>query len=236
MSGWELTWCVKVVLARPLRAAQDVWELVDVFNCVFEGLYLGQGLPPLAVVRRQVVAELVQSLRKTPHPHLLPLAGLHAPFGGHLGLAHPLRCRSRPESREADGQIADVPVPAGEAHLRRRAAGVHGGLRWGGLKRVPILTQATPLRQYSRRDSVQVHVRNIPRLPDVRVARMTSGGFCEEGFFLPKRFYTEADLRRFMGSQLRRKKKKKFKENLKCQNATFPKDVVRYHWGVNKAK
>ena len=32
------------------------------------------------------------------------------------------------------------------------------------------------------------------------------------------------------------KKKKKFKENLKCQNATFPKDVVRYHWGVNKAK
>lgn len=163
MSGWELTWCVKVVLARPLRAAQDVWELVDVFNCVFEGLYLGQGLPPLAVVRRQVVAELVQSLRKTPHPHLLPLAGLHAPFGGHLGLAHPLRCRSRPESREADGQIADVPVPAGEAHLRRRAAGVHGGLRWGGLKRVPILTQATPLRQYSRRDSVQVHVRKISR-------------------------------------------------------------------------
>lgn len=36
-----------------------------------------------------------------------------------------------------------------------------------------------------------------------------------------------------MGSQLRRKK---FKENLKCQNATFPKDVVRYHQGVNKAK
>ena len=186
MSGWELTWCVKVVLACPLRTAQDVWELVDVFNSVFEGLYLGQGLPPLAVVRRQVVAELVQSLRKTPHPHLLPLAGLHAPFGGHLGLAHPLRCRSRPASREADGQIADVLVPAGEAHLRRRAAGVHGGLRRGGLKRVPILTQATPLRQYSRRDSVQVHVRNIPRLPDVRAARMTSGGFCVGGFFFAK--------------------------------------------------
>lgn len=102
----------------PLRAAQDVRKLVDVFNCVFEGLYLGQGLASLAVVRRQVVAQMVQSLGETPHPHLLPLAGLHASFGGHLGLAQPLRRWSSPPSGEAEGEVLHLLVPAGVAHLR----------------------------------------------------------------------------------------------------------------------
>lgn len=95
---------------------------------------------------------------------------------------------------------------------------------------------AVPLGQYFSCNNIQVHVRNYPD-----TSRRPRGEDDMEGewqadsvkVILPKRFYTEADLRRFMGSQLRRKK---FKENLKCQNATFPKDVVRYHWGVNKAK
>lgn len=118
--------------ARALRAAQGVRELVDVFDGVFEGLYLGEGLASFAVVRRQVVAELVQSLREAPHPHLLPLAGLHASLGGHLGLARPLlrsRGGRRPASGEGEREIADVLVPAGEAHLRRGAHGVHRGVR-----------------------------------------------------------------------------------------------------------
>lgn len=173
MSKWQLTWCVKVVYLRPLRAAQDVWKLVDVFNCVFEGLYLGKGLSSLAVVRRQVVTELVQSLCKTPHPHLLPLAGLHASFSGHLGLARPLRCCSHRASREVERQITDLLVPAGAAHLRWRAHWVYRGLRWGGLKWVMILSQSSPLGQYFGSNNLQVHVRNILRLPDVHAAKVT---------------------------------------------------------------
>lgn len=47
-------------------------------------------------------------------------------------------------------------------------------------------------------------------------------------------FYIEADLRRFIGSQLKRGEKTS-KKSSNCQNATFQKDVVRYHGGVNKA-
>lgn len=178
MSRWELTWRVKVVHVRPLRAAQDVWKLVDVFNCVFEGLYLGQGLSSLAVIRRQVVTELVQSLCKTPHPHLLPLAGLHASFDRHLGLAQPLGCWSRAASTEAEREIVALLMPAAVAHLRWRAHGVHRGLRWGGLTGVLVLCRSTlmalPLRQHFRCKNLQIHARDIPRHPDVRAARMAT--------------------------------------------------------------
>lgn len=135
----------KGVHLRPLRAAQNVWKLVDIFNSVFEGLYLGQGLSSFAIVRRQVITELVQSLRETPHPHLLPLTGLHASLCGHLGFARPLCGCSRRASREVDREVVNLPVSARAAHLRWRAHGVYRGLRRGGLKWVVILSQSMPI-------------------------------------------------------------------------------------------
>lgn len=147
----EGPWCVKVVHIHPLRAAQDVWQLVYVFNSVLEGLYFGQRLSFLAIVRREVVTELVQSFCKTPHPHLLPLARLHASLRRHLGLARPLllrRCRRRVRL-EVEGQVADLLMSICAAHLRRGAHRVPGGLRWCGMKRVPPpVFQGSPIGQY----------------------------------------------------------------------------------------
>lgn len=146
-----------------LRATQEVCKLVDVFNGVFERLYLGQGLPSFAVVRRQVVPKLVQSLCEAPHPHLLPLAGLHASFGGHLWLALPLRrwC-SHFSAREGEGEVFDLPMLAGVAHLRWRAHWLSLWLRWSGLRWLLVFSKgalmALPLRQYFSCNHIQVHV------------------------------------------------------------------------------
>lgn len=134
---------VKSIHARSLRTAEEVWKRIDVFDGVFECLYLGQGLSSLAVIRRQVITELMQSLCQTPHPHLLSLAGLHAPSRRHLWLARSLRRGSR-SLRTAERQIADLLVSAWAAHLRRGAQGINLGLRGGGVMRVLIRIQGVP--------------------------------------------------------------------------------------------
>ena len=120
---------------------QKLFQLVDVLYGVFQGLYFGQRLSSLAVVWRKVVPEVVQSLCQAPHPHLLPLAGLHASFGGHLVFALPLRrAWILAPTREAERQVLVVLMMSaggrgGGGHLGRGADGVEGGGRQrGGLQ------------------------------------------------------------------------------------------------------
>lgn len=146
-------------ITRPLRAAQGLRQLVYVFNCVLQGLYFGQRLSPLAVVRRKVVTELVQSFCQAPHAHLLPFARLHASLRRHLGLAGSLllllqgllprrRC-SRFVGLEVERQVTGVLLPARAAHLRRRAHRIGGELRRGGLQQVPLLSDgSSPIGQH----------------------------------------------------------------------------------------
>lgn len=148
---------VKGIHVRPLRTAENVWKRIDVFNGVFESLYLGQGLSFLAVIRRQVITELMQSFCQTPHPHLLPLAGLHAPFRRHLWLAWSLRRGSR-SLCAAERQITDLLVSGWAAHLRRRAHGIHLGFRGGGMMRVVISSQSVPVGQNVDNRRIQVHL------------------------------------------------------------------------------
>lgn len=108
--------------------AENVREFVDVLDGVFEGLYLGQRLSSLGVIWRQVVPKLVQGLGQTPHAQLLPLTGLHAPLGGHLGLAVPLRSASSSSSRVTKRKLFLL-GSGGTEHLRRGAHGIHGRLR-----------------------------------------------------------------------------------------------------------
>lgn len=63
---------------------EDAGEFFDVLDGVFEGLDLGERLSSPAVHRRQVIPELMQRLRQTPHAQLLALAGLHPPLHAHL--------------------------------------------------------------------------------------------------------------------------------------------------------
>lgn len=215
----------------PLRAAQEVWKLVDVFNGVFERLYLGEGLSPPAVVRRQVVTELVQSLCEAPHPHLLPLAGLHASFGGHLWLVLPLRQWWSPVSpREGKGKLLDLPTLAGVAHLWWRAHRIPQGLRWGGLMWLLVFSKgvlmALPLSQYFSGNHLQVHVRK----PEDHAAGMAFR--VSAGRSVWKWFALSVYMQKLISGGLKVhscgvKKKKKFKETRKCQNATFPEDTVR---------
>lgn len=111
-----------------LRMAENVREVVDVFNGAFQGLYLGERLSSLSVIWRQVVPKLVQGLRQAPHAQFLPFAGLHAPLGGHLWLALPLPCDSGSSSRVAKRKLILL-GPTGAEHLRWWAAQrVHGGV------------------------------------------------------------------------------------------------------------
>lgn len=180
--------------------AQDVRQLVDVLDRVFEGLDLGQRLSSPAVIRRQVIPELVESLGQAPHPHLLPLAGLHAPLGGHLGLVEPLR---PPALLEAVG--GEVLEAAGEAHLR---GGTRGGPRGSGLEQI-VLLRRFPFRHDFGCDQLQIHGRRGGK----KLSRTSS----------LHGFYTEAHLRRFMGcftAQARSSKKTssaKMRPSLGCE-------------------
>ena len=157
MSVSQLVPCVKAIHVPPLRTAENVWKRIDVFNGVLESLYLGQGLSFLAVIRRQVITKLMQSFCQTPHPHLLPLAGLHAPFRRHLWLAWSLRRWSH-SLCVAERQITDLLVSGRAAPLRRRAHGIHLGLRGGGMMRVVICFQDAPVGQNVDNRSIQVHL------------------------------------------------------------------------------
>lgn len=211
MSVSRVVPCVNGVLVRPLRTAENVWERVDVLNGVFESLYLGQGLSSPAVVRRQVITELVQGFSQTPHPHLLPLAGLHAPFPRHLWLARSLR-RGSGSLCAAERQMADLLVSGWAAQLRRRAHGIRLGLRGGGMMRVVIRSQGLPVGHDVDNGRIQVHLSyQHPRT----ASSSTVASRLEDKLQSTSGFYP--DLRRFMGSQVERKQK--FKEKSKWQNA-----------------
>lgn len=205
---------VKGIHVPPLRTAENVWKRIDVFNGAFESLYLGQRLSFLAVIRRQVISELVQSFCQAPHPHLLPLAGLHAPFRGHLWLVFSLRRESGSLWRAAERQIADLTVSGRAAQLRRRAHGIHLGHGWGGMMRVVIRSHGAPLGQNVDNRRTQVHFSY--QNPRTEGGCIKAGGQTSPELTSSTGLYT--DPRRFMGSQVGRKK---FKEKPKCQNGSF---------------
>lgn len=127
-----------VLLGCSSLLLEEVGEFFDVLDGVFEGLYFGERLSSAAVHRRQVIAELMQRLRQTPHAELLALAGLHPPLHAHLHFG-----------------LLLLAVFASGQRLRGRAA--HGierlGLRRGraaALVRVskrPVLSAPAPLGQ-----------------------------------------------------------------------------------------
>ena len=74
-------------------AVEKICELSDILDGVLQRLDLGERLAPLTVDRGQIIPEGVQGISQSPHPKLLPLAGLPSPLDGHpdlgalLGLA-----------------------------------------------------------------------------------------------------------------------------------------------------
>lgn len=68
---------------HPLDAVEELRQFADVLDGVLEGLYFGEGLSPLAVGGRQVVAQCVQRIGQGPHPQLLPLAGFPPALSWH---------------------------------------------------------------------------------------------------------------------------------------------------------
>lgn len=66
---------------RPLDTVEELRQFADVLDGALEGLYFGEGLSPLAVGRRQVVAQCVQRVGQGPHPQLLPLTGFPPALG-----------------------------------------------------------------------------------------------------------------------------------------------------------
>lgn len=141
-----------------LRMAENVWEVVDVFDGAFQGLYLGERLSSLSVIWRQVVPKLVQGLRQAPHAQFLPFAGLHAPLGGHLWLALPLPCDSGSSSRVAKRKLLLL-GPTGAEHLRWWAAQrLHGGVWRTCLFFSERIGFHFPLAHYLRCNNIHIHV------------------------------------------------------------------------------
>lgn len=228
MSVSQVVTCVKCIHVRLLRTAENIWKRIDVFNGVFESLYLGQGLPFLAVIRRQVITELMQSFCQTPHPHLLPLAGLHAPFRRHLWLVWPLRRGSR-SLRAAERQIVDLLVSGWVAHLRRRAYGIHLGVRGGGMMRVVIRSQGVPVGQNVVNRRIQFHLSyQCPRTAwSSKVASRLED----------KLEWRWSRLRVFILISgvlwVHRSNEQRKAQVPKCE---LSEDIIRYHWGAKTAK
>lgn len=107
---------------RPLDAVEELRQFADVLDGVLQGLYLCEGLSPLAVDGGQVVAQRVERVGQGPHPQLLPLAGLPPALGGHPHLGA-LGQTSLPGA----GQVGGGEVHQAVAH--QAAAAAVGGLR-----------------------------------------------------------------------------------------------------------
>lgn len=153
---------------------EDAGQLPDVPDGVCEGLDLGERLSSAAVVRRKILAELMQRFRQTPHAQLLALARLHPPLHTHLHSGLLLRggaraCESgqrgagRGRARGIEGlgraaalvraakrALLSAPVPPGRNPARVRLLHVRG--RMPRRRETALLCRGTSKRRAPARE------------------------------------------------------------------------------------